>query len=230
MIGKWLSMIVLVATAGVLLSVTSCGHSQELVAIQVQPNSETFGASYIPVIENAGSKVQLTALGSYIHPPVTKDITDQVTWASSDTQMFTITSGGMLTATGETCGTTLVSASLVTNSSAGGISSSGAVVTGNMTANVVCFSGSGTGSGPAVAVTFAGSGSGLVSSMPPGLSCASSAQVCAATFTAGTSVTLTATPIAPSTSASWAGCPVSTSTNVCSFPLETNTFVTATFN
>ena len=68
----------------------SCGHSQELVSIQVQPSVETFGASNIPVIDNVGAQVQLRALGTYIHPPVTKDITSQVTWSSNTPQMFTV--------------------------------------------------------------------------------------------------------------------------------------------
>jgi len=52
------------------------------------------------VIDNAGAGVQLRALGSYIHPPVTKDITNKVTWASNDTRMFSVSSTGLLTATG----------------------------------------------------------------------------------------------------------------------------------
>ena len=88
--GKWWSIVVLVAIAGMLLGVNSCGHSQQLVSIQVQPSVETFGSSTTPLIENAGAQVQLRALGTYIHPPVTKDITNQVSWVSNTTQMFTV--------------------------------------------------------------------------------------------------------------------------------------------
>ncbi len=133
---KWFGIAALVASATLLLSVSSCGHSQQLVSIAVQPAIETFGATNIPVIANAGAAVQLRALGSYIHPPVTKDITNQVTWASNDTQMFTVSSTGLLTATGFACGGSLVSATVTTNNSVGGLSSSGAIVTGTMTANV----------------------------------------------------------------------------------------------
>ena len=90
--GKWLSGIALIGAASLLCSLSSCGRSSELVGIQIQPAVETFGASNIQVIFNAGSSVQLRALGTYIHPPVTKDITNQVTWASNDTQMFTVDS------------------------------------------------------------------------------------------------------------------------------------------
>ncbi len=224
---KSLGVVILVVTAAALLDLSSCTHSQQLVSIEVQPAVETIGASNIPVEDDAGQQVQLRALGTYIHPPVTKDITNEVTWASNDTQMFTVTSGGLLTATGVDCGGTLVSATLTTNSSAGGISSSGAIVTGYMTANVTCFTGSGTGSGPAVSVTFGG-GSGTVTSSPGGLNCTAPTP-CIDAFPAGTDLTLTATPTAPSTSATWEGCPVATTTNVCSFTLETNTTVTVTF-
>src|SRR5258708_8830673 len=100
-----------------LLASLSCARDQELISMTIQPTSETFGAADIPVIANAGSAVQLRALGTYIHPPVTKDITNQVTWASNDTQMFTVSSAALLTATGFVCGGSLVSATLTTNNS-----------------------------------------------------------------------------------------------------------------
>ena len=87
-----------------LVGVPSCGHDQQLTDINIQPATETFGASNIPVNADAGLSVQLRALGDYIHPPVTKDITDQVTWASNDTQMVTVSATGLLTATGRVCG------------------------------------------------------------------------------------------------------------------------------
>lgn len=230
MSAKFLSLAALVAAGTVLLSVSSCARSQQLVSIAIQPAVETFGAANIPVSDNAGSQVQLRALGSYIHPPVTKDITNQVTWASNTPQMFTIDSTGLLTATGASCGGTLVSATIDTNSSMGGISSSGAIVTGYMTANVVCFTGTGSGAGPALGLTFGGSGAGTVSSSPPGLSCASSAESCVANFPLGTVVSLTATPASGSTFGGWTGCATSASTNPCMVTLESSEFVTVTFN
>src|SRR5579863_682819 len=135
---KWFGIFSLVLVAITLLSVSSCGDPQELVSIQVQPTVETFGSSTTPVIADAGLQVQLRALGTYVHPPATKDITSQVTWASNDTQMFTVNSVGLLTATGQVCGGTLVSATVTTNSTGSGVSASGNIVTGYMTANVVC--------------------------------------------------------------------------------------------
>jgi hypothetical protein len=226
--GKWLSIAVLAAVASSLFNVTSCGRDQELVSIQIQPAVETFGASNIPVPADRGLTVQLRALGTYIHPPVTKDITTQVTWASNDTQMMTVDSNGLLTATGISCGGTLISATVTTNKSLGGISSSGALVTGYMTGNVVCFTGSGGGVLPVLTLTFAGTGSGTVTSSPPGLSCASSAP-CLAQAQSGAVITLTATPISPSTLGNWLNCD-SGPTNPCTVTMTGNKTVTATFN
>jgi hypothetical protein len=122
-----------------LMGLPGCGHEQQLVGITVVPDVETFGAKNIPVSANAGSKVQLRALGSYIHPPVTKDITTQVVWSSNTPDMVMVDAGGLITATGNACGGTIISATVTTNRSSGDISSTGAIVTGTMTANVVCF-------------------------------------------------------------------------------------------
>ena len=219
----------LIIAATSLFSVSSCGRGQELVSIAIQPTVETFGASNIPVIDNRGAQVQLRALGTYIHPPVTKDITGQVTWASNDVQMFTVDSTGMLTATGLACGGSLISATVTTNKSAGGLSSSGAVVTGYMTANVVCFTGTGGGGGPFLTLNFAGNGTGTVTSSPQGLSCASTAGTCTASFPSGTSITLTATPVGTSTFGGFTG-GCTNSSSVCTFSLQSDTIVIATFN
>ena len=234
MIRKWFGIVLLLVASGVLLTLPSCGRSQQLVSIQVQPQVETFGAANIQVIDNAGSQVQLRALGTYIHPPVTKDITSQVTWNSNTPQMFTVDTTGLLTATGLSCGGTLISATLTTNTSAGGLSSSGALVTGYMTANVVCFSstggGGGGGTGPSLTLNFLGTGSGTVTSSPPGLSCSSTAGTCSSSsFASGSTVMLTAAP--NGTFGGWGGCDgVSGSGLVCTVSLTTARTVTATFN
>jgi len=227
---KWFSIAALMIAATSLFSVSSCGDPQELVGITVQPGSVTFGASNIPVSADAGLTTQLTALGTYVHPPVTKDITSQVTWASSDNQEVTVSSTGLITATGVVCGpNTLISAKVTTNANGSGVSSSGAVVTGSMTASVVCFTNTGGGGGgaePILTVNFLGGGTGTVTS--PTFSCASTAISCVDSFPAGTTVTLTATPIAPSTFGGWSGgC---TGASTCVLLMESDTTVTATFN
>jgi len=53
--------------------------------------------------------------------------------------MVTVDANGLITATGNACGGTIISATVTTNHSSGNVSSTGALVTGSMTANVVCF-------------------------------------------------------------------------------------------
>jgi hypothetical protein len=202
-----------------LLAMLSCAHDQQLVGITVKPDTENFGAA------DPALNVQLRALGTYIHPPVTKDITAQVTWASNTPNMVTVTPGGLLSPAGFSCGNALVSATVLTNHSSGNRSSSGAIVTGYMTANVACVS----GTGPILTIDFLG-GTGNITSAPLGLSCASTAVTCSQSFVSGTPIKLTASPTAPFTAVTWGGCP-SPSGLVCTIPsLMANTTITATFN
>jgi hypothetical protein len=211
---------------GCLAGIPSCGHDQQLVGITVQPTTETFGAANIPVSADAGLSVQLRALGSYIHPPVTKDITDQVTWSSNTPNMVAVSSTGLVAPTGNACGGTIVSATVTTNHSAGNLPSSGALVTGNMTANVVCFTGAG-GGGPSLTVNFPGPGSGSITSSPSGLTCA---NTCTASFASGTTVMLTATASGASSFTSWGNCDT-VSGQVCTVNnLTSDRTVTVTFN
>jgi hypothetical protein len=202
----------------------SCAHDQELQSIEVQPTTETFGASNIPINLDAGLAVQLRALGHYIHPPVTKDITNQVTWSSNDVQMFTINSTGLLTATGNVCGGALVSATVQTNSSVGGQGSSGAIVTGTMSANVTCFTGASTS--VVLTITFLGSGKGTVTVLPSGFICSAT---CGIPFAPGAGP-ITVTAAAGGTFGGWTNCPSATGT-VCTISSITNNMdIDATFN
>ena len=97
-----------------------------------------FGDANTPVPNDAGLNVQLRALGNYAHPPVTKDITGKVTWASNTPGVATVDATGLLVATGTDCGNAVVSAT-VQNNTDGNETASGAIVTGSMTATVVCF-------------------------------------------------------------------------------------------
>jgi len=215
--------------AAFMVSALSCGRDQQLVSITIVPDTETFGASNIPVPDDAGLAVQLRALGQYIHPPVTKDVTNQVTWGSDDIQMFTVTPTGLLVATGGSCGGSVISATVQTNSSAGNLSSSGAIVTASMQANVVCFTGTGSGgSGPILTVDFgAGTGSGSVTITPGGINCATT---CSESFASGSVVNVTATANSGSTFGSWNNCDsVSGQTCIIS-SLTADRTVTVTFN
>jgi hypothetical protein len=208
------------AVLGFLLAMLSCAHDQQLESITIKPDTENFGQA------DPALNVQLRALGTYIHPPVTKDITDQVTWASNTPNMVTVNSTGLLAPAGLACGNALVSATVTTNHSTGNLGSTGAIVTGYMTANVACAS----NSGPVLTVDFAGTGAGVVTSSPPGLSCASSAVTCSQGFVSGTPITLTATPTSPSVFGGWGNCPTP-SGQVCTIlSLTANTTITAIFN
>jgi hypothetical protein len=128
----------LAAVLGV-IGLNSCGHDQQLVTITIQPNHEIFGASNIPVDLDAGLTVQARAIGNFIHPPVTKDVTNQAVWKSNTPQIATVdVATGLVTATGLACGDALITATVTTNHSIGNVSSNGAIVTGTMTATVVC--------------------------------------------------------------------------------------------
>ncbi len=115
-----------------------CGRPQQLVSITIQPDTETFGDANTPVIDDAGLNVQLRAFGNYIHPPVTKDITNRVTWTSNSPDVATVSASGLLMAKGNACGNSLITATVLTNTD-GNEHSTGAIVTGTMTATVVCF-------------------------------------------------------------------------------------------
>jgi hypothetical protein len=222
---KWFSIAALIVVAISLLSVSSCGDPQELVSIQIEPSAQAFGASNIPLIQDVGLQAQLTALGNYVHPPVTKDITDQVTWASSVTQVVTVSPTGELSVTGTACGGSLITATVQTNADASGVSSSGAIVSGSIIASVICF----TGTGPTVTINFVGTGTGTISSSPAGLGCAASAGAsCTGSFPTGTSVTLTAVP--NGTFGGWAGCDIDSGATCIFQDLTSDVTVTATFN
>jgi len=76
-------------------------------------------------------------------------------------------------------------------------------------------------------VTLAGTGTGTVASIPSGIGCT---PTCSGSFTSGTSVTLTETPAANATFASWVGGGCSGSSSTCGLTLNTSQQVTATFN
>jgi hypothetical protein len=78
----------------------------------------------------------------------------------------------------------------------------------------------------AVAVVLSGNGSGAVTSTPAGINCPGT---CSASFTSGTSVTLTAVAAAGSTFVSWDGICAGFGTGPCTFTISGATNVTARF-
>jgi len=100
---KALSSLLSVAVVGICLA--GCQASPNLASIQVIPNAST--------LTYTGQTVQFKAIGQYIHtghPGNTVDVTNQVSWASSNASVSTISSSGMATATG--VGSATISATL----------------------------------------------------------------------------------------------------------------------
>lgn len=94
------------------LPTLSCSSGQQLVAIEVRPATVVFGGI------NPALFVQLTAIGTYAHPPATKDITNQVTWTSNIVEVAQVTSTGKVSPNID-CGVAPVTASFITNSPKG---------------------------------------------------------------------------------------------------------------
>jgi len=86
--GKWFCLI---AVCFLELPLLSCAAGQRLVSVSVTPTTVIF--------EGIGAQVQFTAIGTFVHPPSTKIISDQVTWTIDVQNLATITTTGVATAT-----------------------------------------------------------------------------------------------------------------------------------
>jgi len=72
--------------------VAGCSAPSKLVSIELAPSTAT---------ADAGTTVQFTATGVYTHgrhPDTTQNITEQVTWSSSEISVATVEPGGLATA------------------------------------------------------------------------------------------------------------------------------------
>jgi len=108
---KWLGTLALMGVAVALLNTSSCARDQKLVSITLSPAG---GFTF----EGFGATGQFTALGAYIHPPETKDITDKVVWSVDIANFATITPQGLITYTRtDGCGSGLVNATFNSNPS-----------------------------------------------------------------------------------------------------------------
>ena len=181
---------------GAVLSLPSCGHDQKLVSLTVQPPSYTF------LIATSDQTTSYRAYGTYIHPPATKEITDQVTWSVDGLAnvVAVVTPPGTVTTKGG-CGVADVSATAPEGT--GGSSNvvvGYATVTVDDPTNPVCPGG---GSEASLSVQVAPVGSGTVTSLTGGINCPG---VCIAAFPVGASVGLTATPTGGGTVTWGSGC------------------------
>jgi hypothetical protein len=173
----------------------------------------------IQTVASLGETAQFLAIGTFSTSPTTVDLTDSVTWLSSDVDVATINSTGLATATGcesTSCTTT------ITASTTSGLGGADIVGTSSLT-----FS-PGT-AGPLLRVQSIGSGMGTIVSVPAGIN-GNCQGGCTAAFPANSSVQLTATPSAGSTFGGWtANCQPSTAPT-CSVIVDGAINVAAIFN
>jgi len=202
---KWLSIAALIAAASLFLSLSSCAFNQHLVAIRVSPPGATF--------QGVGAQIQFTAIGTYIHPPETKDISSQVQWAIDSQNLATVTSSGFVTSL-SICGSGNLTASL--NAPPNFVSGS-AFLTGSGIGTTACNQ---------AALTVSVGGSGTVTSSPTGINCPG---VCGSVFALDSTVTLSAAIGTGARSVMWTGCDSNTATTTCTIAMTGNRSVTATF-
>jgi len=185
---------------GAALSLPSCGHDQKLVGLEVQPGAFTFLNPYPTTLTE-----QYTAIGTYIHPPSTMDITNQATWKIDDGAV-TMTTPGLFTPAPGFCG-------------GGNISATVPAGTGGASNVIIAFA-TVTVDNPEVATCPGGNTEGTLSvqiapsvtSLTYGINCPS--VTCIAVVPVGASVALTATPASGYSFLNWTGC-TTTSGNVC---------------
>lgn len=91
-----LGAMVLIAVAS---SLMGCGFKRKLISIDVSPSGLT--------ITGSGLQVNFTALGHYIHPPDTRDITNSVVWESAAPQIISIDPNTGVAVSGAGCGTNI---------------------------------------------------------------------------------------------------------------------------
>jgi hypothetical protein len=163
---------------GAALALPSCGHDQKLVSLQLSPSSFTF------LFPTPSSTEQYTATATYIHPPATKDVTSQATWAT-DNGVITVNGGTVSPANTTGCGGATISATVPEGTGgASNIVVGYATVTVDNPAILQC-----PGGGTVATLIVGVVGTGLVTSTPGGISCPTT---CVASYTVGSSILLTA--------------------------------------
>jgi Divergent InlB B-repeat domain len=196
----WLALGALVTLATV-LSLPSCGHDQKLVSVAVQPTTFTF------LTPDPSAAEQYTAIGTYIHPPATKDMTSQATWKVDD-GVVAMASPGLFSPVAGFCGGGNISATLPEGTGgADNIVIGYATVTVNDPTNPTCPGG---GTQATLGVQVSPTGDGTVTSLTGGISCPGQ---CIAVFPVGASVGLVAMPANGHSFLSWTGCTSSSGSN-----------------
>jgi hypothetical protein len=203
---KWFGILALIVAATFFLSLSSCGFNQHLVSIQVVPPGTTF--NYV------GASTVFQAMGTYEHPPETKNITDLVTWSVDSQNLVAITNTSQVTAV-SICGTGNLYASYY--DSPNEVTGS-AFLTGGGAGTAACNE-------AVLTVDIAGTGGSVVDSTGA-IKCPGT---CSADYSLGSAIGLTATLGSGQTSVTWTNCNGGFSGDTCTVILNVDTTVTATF-
>jgi hypothetical protein len=200
---------------GAMLSLPSCGHDQKLVGITIQPQTFTF------LTPDTSAQEQFTALGTYIHPPATVDITKQATWTVDFSDVVTMNQGLVSPFGQGGCGGVDITATAPEGTGgAGNVVAGYATVVVDDPSNVLC-----PGGGKLASLAVGVVGSGSVISTPAAINCTATGGTCVSIYDVGASVLLTAS----ATTVVWANCPGS-SEATCVVTIPTGgTAVSATF-
>jgi hypothetical protein len=120
MVRNWFKLLLACSIA---VMAPSCGQDQKLLSITVEPAGFVF--------EGFGAQGKFTAIGTYIHPPETKDITSRVLWQIDIANFATVDQTGLVTYTRtDGCGSGDVTATFYSNP---GNPSAGSTVQGSAT-------------------------------------------------------------------------------------------------
>ncbi|HKI27577.1 MAG TPA: hypothetical protein VKA07_14730 [Candidatus Sulfotelmatobacter sp.] len=129
---NWFAMGALVVAGLALLNASSCARSRKLVGITVTPQGPTITLTAPGQVVST----QFTALGAYIHPPETRDVTNIAVWTTDSPSIISANPNtpGEFSTTGNGCGTNLgITASVYSDPAD---PSAGSVILGTSTMSV----------------------------------------------------------------------------------------------
>ncbi len=196
----------LTSTATLTVTSSSTGNLTSLTILPVNQN-----------VPDAGQTVQYVAIGTFTGAMPTQDVTNQVSWTSSNTAIASISATGVATTAGS-CAEGVAST----------ITASLSTFTGNAT---LTYSGCGQDVPPALTIYAPGLGAGTITSTPTGLDCnTSSGTGCSATFPLNTQVTLTAVPASGSVFVGWSANCQPAQNPTCTVTMDNFTAVAAIFD
>lgn len=196
----------IVGTATLTVSSSETGS---LTSLTVLPADQTVPAS--------GQTVQYIAIGTFTGTQPTQDVTNQVTWSSSNPNVATISATGLATTVG-TC----------TQGQATTITAALSTFTGPAT---LTYGSCGQNVSPTLTIYGPGQGTGTITSTPTGIDCnTSSGTGCTANFTLNSAVSLTATPASGSVFVGWSANCQPAQNNTCTVTMGNYTAVGAIFD